>query len=647
MRSVLIVIALALLLGHHGIAAPAGQTRIDLDHEIGFNGKFKLRNWTPLQVTLENRGPETRGRLEVIVTSGSEYRGDVYQTIYTTEVDLPRGTRKRYPFTVLIKSYTHDLLIRLRQNDKVLLSRSINLRSHFTEKDFVIVADNFLMPDTLSVMPEHLYPANIRPRSLPEKWYGYDSVKLLILRSDAIGGLRDRQFQALIRWLKQGGSLVLGSGLNYGSLTSLRIRRFLPIAVRGHRQLTEIASLKQFCGRGIAGIEPFLVLATRIDGSRILAKENDIPIVAKKSIGFGETIFLAFDLNSPPFSRWEGRRMFWGKILSLQREQIRPAIEMEDRRIVKAMLTEIPLGFAKFSTVVGFVGAYLVFLWIILKKIRRPGKSRWLYGMLGLVLIIIFSFIATLGLNKARTNAKFAYNSFCQLDVDDSNTPAIANFFIGLYSREKSAYGMKFGTHFYPVHHILPEKSATRTPAPYALHQTDSGQQLIGSISRWSQIMFKLKLHLASPLTGYARRDGSVLTLELDSELPHDLVDCLIYYNKKYSSAPNIRAGKRQIVKVDLVKLKKKEIFGGHHIDKLIRGYKGNGSNGYLRIAQQHLTPDFLLGIHEKYRSRPNSVVIIGWLDHGLIQPEFNRSRMPPGSGITVINWELPVEITL
>ena len=95
MRSVLIAIALALLLGHHGIAAPAGQTRIDLDHEIGFNGKFKLRNWTPLQVTLENRGPETRGRLEVIVTSGSEYRGDVYQTIYAMDAEVPNNTKKK------------------------------------------------------------------------------------------------------------------------------------------------------------------------------------------------------------------------------------------------------------------------------------------------------------------------------------------------------------------------------------------------------------------------------------------------------------------------------------------------------------------------------------------------------------------------
>ena len=81
------------------------------------------------------------------------------------------------------------------------------------------------------MLPNHLYPANVRPKFLPETWYGYDSVKLLILRADTIRQLRDRQFQALIQWLKQGGYLVVGTGLNYGSLGDKRLQDILPIRV--------------------------------------------------------------------------------------------------------------------------------------------------------------------------------------------------------------------------------------------------------------------------------------------------------------------------------------------------------------------------------------------------------------------------------
>ena len=118
----------------------------------------------------------------------------------------------------------------------MIFSRSIDLRPHFTEKYFAVVADNYVAPDILSVLPNHLYPASVRPNSLPETWYGYDSVKLLILHADTIRQLRNRQFQALTQWLKQGGYLILGAGLNYGSLGEKRLQEILPLRIAGHRQ---------------------------------------------------------------------------------------------------------------------------------------------------------------------------------------------------------------------------------------------------------------------------------------------------------------------------------------------------------------------------------------------------------------------------
>lgn len=641
------IILLTFIVGSHGVSAQADSRGIDWDIEIGFNGYFQLHTWTPVNVTLDNRGQETKGKLEVIVTSGSEYRGDVYRTIYASEVYLPQGSRKRYAFTVLIRSFTHDLILRLRQDNHLLFTRSISLRSQFTEKDFAIVADNFAMPDILSVLPKHLYPANVRPQFLPESWYGYDSVKLLILRSDTIGQLRNRQFQALIQWLRQGGSMVLGTGLNYGSLNEERMQRILPIIVEGHRQINKIQSLRQFCSRELIAYEPFLVLSTRIEGSRVLVKENDIPIIVRKRTGFGQVVFLAFDFNSPPFSQWDGRSRFWEKLLSLQPEPSRPLIELEDRRIANTMFAGMPLGFANFKAVVGFVTAYLIFLWLCLKRIKRPGKSRWRYGLSVLLLITLFSIIASRGLYHTSANQTFAHNSFCQIDLADPSAPASAKYFIGLYSLTSLAYQLSFGSNVYPVTHIMPGRSDIKIPAPYALHKSDNGQQIIGTIGRWSHVMFKLKLHVASPLTGYARRDGSFLTLEIDSELPHDLINCLIYYNKRFSPVANIGAGSRQIIKVDLVKLKKKEIFDDHQADRLVREFYGNGSNDYLRTVQQHLATDILLGINEKFKSRPDSIILIGWMNSGLIMPEFVQSGPPVGTGITTINWELPVEITL
>jgi hypothetical protein len=635
------------------IALPSYSAGFSLDYTIGFNGHFQLNNWTPLSVILDNRGAAIRGNLEVIVTTGSEYRGDVYRTTYSTEVELPQNSKKRYSFTILIKSFAHELIIRLRHNNDTLFSKSINLRPHFIEKNLAIVADNFVAPDILSMLPDHLYPANVRPKFLPETWFGYESVKLLILRADTIRRLRDSQFHSLIRWLKQGGYLVFGGGLNYGSLGDKKLQDILPIRVSGYQQMAELKSLEQFCGRELTGVEPFLVLNAGIEDADILAEENGVPIVTRKNNGFGQIVFLSFDFNAPPFSRWDGRRMFWNKIMSLQPNIDRPMIEVDDQQVVNSMLAGIPLKFPDLKTVAIFVCVYLLFLWFFLKKIKRPGKGRWRYSLCLVLVTGFFTFIVYRGFDYAKSKQKFNYNTFCQIEVTDPDTPAAAKYFIGLYSLTKIAYGLNFGAYTYPVTHIISEMSSTKIPDPYIVRQEDSGQYINGSVQRWSHNFYKMNLHFTAPLAGHARSEKSFMTLMVENKLPHNLVDCLIYYKKRFAFIEDIPAHSHQTIKINLAKLKEKEIFSESEVKTIIRRFEGNGSASYLRKTQRHLTSDLLLELHNKYKSRSDSMILVAWTQGGLVQPEFNPSNppgsdiTPPGSGITMINWELPVEIIL
>jgi len=496
------------------------------------------------------------------------------------------------------------------------------------------------------VLPDHLYPANVRPKSLPETWYGYDSVKILILQADTIRQLRDRQFQALFQWLKQGGYLIVGTGLNYGSLGDRRLQDILPLRIAGQQQLSELKSLGPFCGRELTGNEPFLVLNAGIDNSKILVKENDTPIITRKKIEYGQIIFLSFDFNAPPFSRWDGRRMFWNKILSLQPKIDRPMIGVDDQQIVNFMLAGIPLKFPEYSSVVIFVAGYLISLWFLLKKIKKPGQGRRRFSLYLLLMLVVFTSIGYWGLYRPNLKQKFSYNSFFQIDAAGPSAPATANYFIGLYSLKKIDYDLNFGSYTSAVSHIISEKSDTKIPNPYVLHKMDSGQHILSSIQRWSHNFYKLKPHVPAPLAGYALRDKAFMRLMVENRLPHKLVDCLIYYRKRFLFVEDILAGNRQTLKVNLAKLKKKEDFGEHQVDSIIRRFDGNGSDAYLRKAQRYLTPALLLEIHNKYKARSDRMILIGWVQAGLIQPLFNKAH-PAGAGITVINWELPVEITL
>jgi len=628
------------------IAAPILAAGFSLEYSIGFNGRFQVDSWTPLSVVIDNRGRAAAGRLEVIVTSGSEYHGDVHRTVYTAEVDLPQNSKKRYAFAVEIKSFTHDLIIRLRQQDELIYDKSIDLRPHFTEKKLAVVASNFVAPDVLSVLPHHLYPVSVRPNALPEDWYGYDSVNLLILDADTIRQLRNRQFQALTQWLNQGGYLIVGTGLNYGALGNSRLQSMIGIRIAGHRQLSELKSLGPFCSRELTGNDPFLVLDTRIENSTILALENDIPIVTRKNLAQGQIIFLAFDFNAPPFSRWDGRRLFWNKILALKPINDRPLIEVGDQQVVRSMLAGMPLKFPAYRSVILLVAAYFICLWFLLKKVNAPGKGRWLLSLCFLLMIALFTSIAYWAMYLPNLQQKFSYNTFYQIHVGEPNAPAEAQYFIGLYSLKNLVYSVHFGPLAAPVNHIISEQSDAKIPNPYVLQKTDGGQHIVGSLRRWSYNFYKLNLHVASPLAGHARHDKTVMTLTVKNRLPHNLVDCLIYYRKRFLWVGDIPADDRHILKINLAKLMKIENFGEHQVDSIIKRLQHKGSDGYLQETQKNLIPELLHGIHHRYRAHSDRMLLIAWMPADLIQPQFNGAH-PPGAGITMINWELPVETAL
>ena len=638
-------IASALVLAVIYIPLPSFAALYSLEPSIGFNGHFQLNSWTPINVFVDNRGPATIGKLEVVVTSGSEYQQDVYRTIYATDVDLPHKSSKKYAFTVKIQSFTHELIIRLRQNRHIIYSKSINLRPHFTEKRLAVVADNFVAPDILAVLPQHFYPVNVRPNFLPEDWYGYESVKLLIMRAKAIGQLSDRQFQALSRWLRQGGLLVIGGSLNTGPLGQKMIQEILPITVRGHRQFSELKSLEHFCSQILTSSEPFLVLNVAIDDAKILAIENDLPVIFLKKLGFGRIVFLSFDMNRPPFSLWEGRRMFWDKILSVQSMAGRQMVGVDNQKVLDSMLAGLPLKFPDLRSGLIFIGAYLILLGVLLKKIRRSGRRRRQFGLYIIMMISFFASIGYWGFYHPYLKQKFSYNSFCQLKVSGSEALAFARYYIGLYSLEETTYSVNFGSHSLPVSHLISEKSNLKIPNPYVLVTKESGHHITGSIKRWSHNFYMLKLNLDSPLSGSARRDDLFLTLMVKNQLPNHLVDCLIYYKKRFIFIEDIPADKQQLVRLNLTNLKKQEIFGDHEIAKIIRHFGDIGSPFYLRKTQQYLTPDLLLEIHNNYKAKPDSMILIGWMPADLVRPQFNYP-VAATTGLTLVKWELRVETT-
>jgi hypothetical protein len=628
------------------VSAPRAtwSAAVSMEYFLGFNGHFQLNSWTPLTVFLENRGRPTRGNLEVVVTSGSEFRQDVYPTTYAIDTELPNNSKKRYAFTVLIKSITHDLVIRLNQNDTILISKSVNLRPHFTEKKFTVVGDSFVSPDILSVLPKNLYPVNVRPEFLPENWYGYDGVELLILRAAALRRVSAGQFQALTRWIRRGGYLITTGGINYGSLHDRRIRQLLPLQVRGHKRLIDLPSLAQFCNQPFTADEPFLVLDVKIDAASVILQENDIPIIIQKKLGIGQIGFLSFDYNTAPFSRWDGRKIFWEKMLSLHQPIEKRGIVGGDQKILDTMVDAMPASFPDVRSSLTFLGVYIGLLWFFLKKVRHPGKRRWQYSIYLLLMIAAFTILGYWHFSFPTSRHNFSYNSFSQLEGYGRDKVSTGQYIIGLYSLKKLTYRVNFGSVPQPVRALVSKTSSRKIPRPYAVQENYFEQRISGSLDKWSHSFYRIDSRFDSPIRGQALRDRHHLTVSIENKFPRKITHCVIYFKKRFVFIDDILADKKQTITLKLADVNKTEIFSDPEIDRIIDGLGIQPSSSYLKKTQNQLIKHLLLGVDAKYRSKPDSMVLIGWVQTGLIQPVFERFR-PLGENLTLVNWELPVEI--
>ena len=526
----LAVVPASLLLA---FAGPAPAAILSLDVFPGFNGHCRIPSWAPLTVELANRGPGVTGRLEVVVTSGSEYLRDVHSRVYRRDIELPPDSRKRYPFTIRIDTFAHPLAVRLWEADRLLASTSVNLRPRYTPNPLCLVVARRTSPDFLAALPAGRFPVTGRADHLPEDWFGYDGVGLIVMGADAMGRLSARQIQALAQWVRQGGCLVSAGDANYGALEDRRLRPLLPLRVVGHTALTAVTSLEPFCGRSLTQREPFLVLNARLEGSRTLVDENGIPIVAARNVGFGKVIFLAFDIHSPPFSRWPARTAFWETIGEGVPAGGSTDQSLDPQTVLPTMLALMRGRFPDVRLAFALLAGYAGLLWL---GFRHPGGRRVNPRRVGRYLlpaIVLFSAAVGLLMGYPQSHRAASCNVFTHLKISAGNPVAFGRQILGLYTLRPMAFDLAFGDRSVPVTHLLYAGAGRKIPAPYLTRQEDAGQRISVQAPGWSHSFLSVAAEVAFPSTARGTDDRGAIQLQVANQTPYGIGGCWVYYGDR------------------------------------------------------------------------------------------------------------------
>ena len=346
-----------------GMASLEAGAAVDIRAALGFSGAYRLGAWTPLTVTLENRGASASGQLEIRVPDGDELGDRAFLNIHRRTVDLPGGSRKRFHFTIYLKSFSEPLEIRLLSGDGEPLAReSVDLRTGVTNARIVLVlgrdADLDYLNDDRGRRLRVLYP---RAERLPEHWAGYDGVAALVLHGLSLEGLSARQHSALTKWLASGGILAVSGGPDYGLLRTPRLALLLPGLPLGLLSLPDGEAAGIAFGAPLPTRRAFHVnLVPEFEG-RVRYRAGGTPLVIERPFGRGRVLYLTFDISRHPFDGWPGMAGLWHTLLDLPPPESLSArlMQREESSALPGLIQRTSLSFPGHPLLLVFIALYL------------------------------------------------------------------------------------------------------------------------------------------------------------------------------------------------------------------------------------------------------------------------------------------------
>ncbi len=330
---------------------------------VGLKNHFKLGCWTPVAVEIGG-GPDAAAdkdlRVEVTVSDS-----DGVPTIASAAVGgLSADHASQVVVYTQVGRIGSPLEISLLSRGRVLGTRTLSPQRPGTENAIVPLGATSELIVSLGTARFGLSEAFFDRaangsqsgrkvieladvRELPDQWFGYDGVDVLLLSAG------DRDFcrklaadhprmVALERWVELGGRLVvMCDGTNAGEMLGADgpLASFVPGKFVETGRIPETGVLEHFAAvsqnaaAAIAQQPPIRIpRLTGVTGIIELIsgrQQTDPPLIVRTARGFGEITFVGVELSTPPLSTWSGRTQF---LRALLRPYVRESVVGESNQ---------------------------------------------------------------------------------------------------------------------------------------------------------------------------------------------------------------------------------------------------------------------------------------------------------------------------
>ncbi|WP_298816032.1 hypothetical protein [Chloroflexus sp.] len=434
---ILLIGLLSLLLVSSTVAAQQ-PSPITISVRVGLDGERSIRPnyWFPVQVTLTNDGPDR----EIVF----EWRdADAERLTQRYRIDLPGGARKQI---ILPAIQTGRAALAIATSDGVEIWRE---RISLNQIDAGLLAIGLLSDDpavlssltTADFMDNRRATLlNLEPALLADDPFlltAFDAIAIRELTAD----LRPTQRDALLTWVQQGGTLLIGGGTT-GETAIRAFADVLPVTVGPLRRDTPINELERLSG--LSGLSNFVPTLT---ANTVTMRPNGQPItrdglISQVSMGAGKIVFAAFDLAA--LRAWPGESNVWKAALDLQ-PRIEPGstFRFSFNNILQGSLTQSLFSIPSTMTLLGLIGAYIIVIgplqFLLLRRLRR---LEWAWLSTPLLIVIFLGMTYGMSFVVRGGQVQVVQLTIAQSAADGDQ--AMTTTFTGIFAPQRQSYRLNF-----------------------------------------------------------------------------------------------------------------------------------------------------------------------------------------------------------
>jgi hypothetical protein len=438
---------------------------ISMRVDVGWNGRYRAdAAWTPVRVTIRNRKSEAvSGTLEIPDTSIADVTqsGQSRSALYGSSITLPAGATKHISLYLPGSDVGNDLGMAFRVGHRTLTSASV-FPTPYGDRDITVGA---LTGDPTSLswlsrvdpVGAHVSVVPLGPDTLdaiPEVLASFDVIVLTSLDAS----LLDRQqVIALDRYVRNGGSLLLVGGM--GSVATLRPlpKSLLPGQYSGSEALPNLTGLR-LLGHGQPPPLPTIVSTLKQVRGAVLATQNGVPLVIRRSLGYGTVEYLAFDPAADPIVSWKAAPALLTRLLmgaapeAMRRMSLPPGYGAVSFLKPGAGILDVSketVSLPVLSSEVIVLLAILALLYILLAGpagffiLRRSGRPALIWLMVPLLALAFMGLISSIAVGARAHDALVNTIGIVQMDGMASQYPM--NVYAGLTAPTDSSYHLTYG----------------------------------------------------------------------------------------------------------------------------------------------------------------------------------------------------------